>query len=239
MSALPAPNWDYKSNADYHLRQYKEPYRSTVSLIDYLKRTLDTSSVKRVLDMGCGGGANIHWLKQSFPDWEFTGLDFDEGALAVAREQNAHATFYQEDIMNMTEVVKEEPFDLVLCLQVVLASPFNLYEFIDLAAPLAKQDIVLTSLFSEEWFEQEAIRRDLKNDKEYLYRIDSLKRLEDHVKDKNLELSYEEIVIDTDLPKPEPLTLSTYTAKLENGERLQISPYILMPWYTVRLKKTG
>lgn len=227
----------YTSNLDYHLRQYKAPYRSTVSLIDFLKRNVDVKKIKRVLDMGCGGGANIHWLKQSFPEWEFTGIDFDPQAIDVAKKQNSHSTFFCEDILNLKHISASEPFDLVLSIQVILTAPFSLYEFLEIAAPLAQKNIIITSLFSNEYFEQDTIRRDLKKQTSYIYKIDSLKRLEDYLKDKSFDLNAEEIKIDQDLPKPEPLTLSTYTVRLENGDRMQISPYMLMPWYALNLTR--
>ncbi len=227
----------YTSNFDYHLRQYKTPYRSTVSLIEYLKNNIDTNDVKRVLDLGCGGGANIHWLKEAFPNWKFVGVDFDPKAVEVAQEQNPTETFFCEDILNLKDALESGPFDLVLSIQVVVTAPFSLYDFLDAALPLAGQHLVLTSLFSEEYFEQDTIRRDLKNNKTFIYKIDSLKRLEDFIEDKNVTLSSEATEIDVDLPKPDPLTLSTYTVKTEDGKRMQISPYMLMPWYTVKLSK--
>jgi len=40
---------------NYHLRQYKEMYRSTQSIIDFLKDKI-SQEVINVLDVGCGGG---------------------------------------------------------------------------------------------------------------------------------------------------------------------------------------
>lgn len=233
----PAEKLTYTSNADYHLRQYKAPYRSTVSLIEYIKRNLDTDKIKNVIDLGCGGGANIFWLKQAFPHWEFTGVDFDPEAIKVCRRQSPNEQFYCEDVLNLKDSIQNGPFDLLLSIQVIVTAPFSLYEFLDATLPIAKNDIVITSLFSEEYFEQDTIRRDLQKNKSYIYKIDSLKRLKDYLDPKKIDLSYEEVVIDVDLPKPQPLTLSTYTVKTAEGDRLQISPYMLMPWYMVHLKK--
>ncbi|GJL84793.1 MAG: hypothetical protein DHS20C02_05680 [Micavibrio sp.] len=237
MTQLAKEKISYTSNFDYHLRQYKTPYRSTVSLIEYLKSNIDTSKVKRVLDLGCGGGANIHWLKEAFPDWDFVGVDFDPKAVEVAQEQNPTEQFFCEDVLNMKDAIAGKPFDLVLCIQVVLTAPFSLYEFLDATLSLAEKNLILTSLFSEEYFEQDTTRRDLQKGTSYVYKIDSLKRLEDYIADKGVELSSEFTEIDVDLPKPEPLTLSTYTIKTDEGKRVQVSPYMLMPWYTVNLTK--
>jgi predicted RNA methylase len=227
----------YTADIDYHLRQYKTPYRSTVALIDFLKRRLDLTRIRRVLDLGCGGGANIHWLSQEFPMWEFTGVDFDPVAIEVCRQNNPTAELYCADIFKVNQMFQGSLFDLVLSIQVIETAPFDLYSFLDAALPLTKADLVLTSLFSEEYFEQETIRRDLKNNETCVYKIDSLKRLEDYTQSKDVGLAWEEFKIDQDLAKPKPLTLSTYTVTTADGERLQISPYMLMPWYAVHLKK--
>jgi len=46
--------WD-----NYHRRQYKEIYRSTLSIINFLKTKILQGDYS-VLDVGCGGGANIY-----------------------------------------------------------------------------------------------------------------------------------------------------------------------------------
>lgn len=227
----------YTSNFDYHLRQYETPYQSTLWLIDYLKRTVDTDAIKTVIDMGCGGGANIHWLKQAFPHWEFTGIDFDPEAVAVGKKQNPDEKFQCEDILNLSDGIKSQKYDLVLSIQVILTAPFDLYIFLDIAKPLAKKDIVITSLFSEDHFEQDTIRRDLKKGTSYCYKIDSLKRLEEFVEGQNITLSSDAIHPEKDIPKPDPLRLSTYTIRTKDDELIQVSPYMLMPWYAVHLEK--
>lgn len=48
---------------------------------------------------------------------------------------------------------------------------------------------------------------------------------------------YEKFDIDIDLPKPKGKEMGTYTVKTEDGERLQISGALLMPWYFVLAKR--
>ena len=42
--------------------------------------------------------------------------------------------------------------------------------------------------------------------------------------------------IDIDLPKPKKPKFGTYTIRTENGKRIQVSGYILMPWYNILIK---
>ena len=41
---------------EYHLKQFHEPYRSTVHLCNFVKRTIDVSFPYKVIGVGGGGG---------------------------------------------------------------------------------------------------------------------------------------------------------------------------------------
>lgn len=41
---------------EYHLKQFHEPYRSTMHLCNFVKRTIDVSFPYKAIDVGCGGG---------------------------------------------------------------------------------------------------------------------------------------------------------------------------------------
>jgi hypothetical protein len=43
--------------------------------------------------------------------------------------------------------------------------------------------------------------------------------------------------IDMDLPKPKKRLMTTYTEKLEDGHRLQVSGPLLMPWYFIAARR--
>ena len=52
----------------------------------YIFPTIDFSGCKRVLEVGCGVGAELQILHRRFPKAHLTGLDFSEAQLAKARE---------------------------------------------------------------------------------------------------------------------------------------------------------
>lgn len=68
-----------------------------------------------VLEVGCGGGAFCHKLKQYIPDIHITGLDFDKHHISFAREKaeklGLDCTFVEGDIGCMP--FADETFDLV------------------------------------------------------------------------------------------------------------------------------
>ncbi len=52
----------------------------------YIFPTIDFSGCARVLEVGCGVGAELQILRRRFPHSHLTGLDFSESQLAKARE---------------------------------------------------------------------------------------------------------------------------------------------------------
>ena len=52
----------------------------------YIFPTIDFSGCARVLEVGCGVGAELQILRRRFPQLHLTGLDFSEAQLAKARE---------------------------------------------------------------------------------------------------------------------------------------------------------
>jgi hypothetical protein len=53
-------------HADYHTRQFEEPYRSTVHLCSFVKSILGdgVEAPIRAIDIGCGGGGEY------IPSWK-------------------------------------------------------------------------------------------------------------------------------------------------------------------------
>ena len=52
---------------------------------------LQDGKFERILDIGCGGGANIQRMLKMFPESKVTGLDISDFALAMARDLNFDA----------------------------------------------------------------------------------------------------------------------------------------------------
>ena len=74
---------EVKHLEDYHLRQYKVPYRSTVMFHNWLRERV-TLDEQRILDMGCGAGANLHYFGCLHPKSKFIGIDYDLQILTSA-----------------------------------------------------------------------------------------------------------------------------------------------------------
>lgn len=65
------------------------PRPETAELIEHIEHSYRPAKGLRVLDIGTGSGCIAIALKQRHPDWDVTGLDISEKALAVAVENSA------------------------------------------------------------------------------------------------------------------------------------------------------
>lgn len=77
----------------------------------------DCPTPARVVDVGCGEGFTIEYLRARLPDLEFTGVDSDPDALTIATLRVGGAQFGQARIEDLP--FPDGGADLVLCLEVL------------------------------------------------------------------------------------------------------------------------
>ena len=66
------------------------------------------------------------------------------------------------------------------------------------------------------------------------YNIHSLIRFRKYLKELGYsKFEYVPFDIDIDLPRTDSLDIGTYTVRLEDGKRIQISGGMMMPWYFI------
>ena len=93
----------------------------------------------RVLDVGCGEGATLAWLKGIHPCTETVGIEFVDRAAAVARNVADHIVC--ADIERDPVEFPSDYFDLILCLDVLehLQDPWaTLRRLVNWLAPTGK-----------------------------------------------------------------------------------------------------
>jgi SAM-dependent methyltransferase len=91
----------YQSMKDYGAEAEK-----LIAIIHVYRR----STGNRLLDVACGTGLHLSYLKQQF---QVEGLDIDEGLLAIARQRDPGIPLHQAD---MTDFHLGHQFDVVTCL---------------------------------------------------------------------------------------------------------------------------
>lgn len=239
--------WIEKVNIEYHESQFKEPYRSTVAFCDWLEKIgyIERNSQLIIMDLCSGQGANTYYMAKRYPKSKFVGVDINSD---IVKKGN---TFFQSmgiknchlevgDIYNLDSKYVSK-FHGIVSYQTLSWLP----EFEEPMKAMTKLDpqwIGLTSLFYDGEIscaiEVKIYNTALELSKECFYNVYSLpiiKKL--FSKKKYLSFQFTPFEIDIDLPKPKKRVMGTYTKKLEDGHRLQISGPLLLPWYFIAAAK--
>lgn len=116
---------------------------------------------KRVLELGCGSGATLAWLKQTGHCDEIIGVEYSHDASAMARQQLDLIVEGNAEQLDFSELGR---FDLVLCLDVLehLRDPWLMLRRLrDLLTPTGQlivsipnirhHSVLMPLLFKGEW----------------------------------------------------------------------------------------
>ena len=109
----------YKTQAQKHkdsaLSTMEDPItrQKEVTLIqNFFKLPAIKKDGLTVLEIGCGNGYTLSHLSTLFPEYKFTGLDFSEDLLEIARSRNLkNVPFQQGDARNLQ--FEDESFDVI------------------------------------------------------------------------------------------------------------------------------
>lgn len=234
--------WDEGSNPDYHLRQFVSPYRSTVKFADFLegKGWLTPGSKAQILDVGAGMGANLAYFARRYPLSKFVGIDINpdlvkEGNRRLESLGITNAHLIEANLYKLVESGLGE-FDGLLCMQTLSWLPEHRHAIEAMAAVNAKW-MSISSLFYEG---EVSCRIEITDhtlamsDGPYrtFYNVYSLPDLTRTLEEFGYTgVSFIPFEIDCDLPRDPEGRMGTYTQKLEDGRRIQVSGPLLMPWY--------
>lgn len=239
--------WIEKVNMEYHERQFREPYRSTVAFCDWLEASgyLSSESEASILDVASGLGANLHYMGRRFPKCRFLGVDFNAEIVARGNaffQANGIANCRMEvgDLYHLDEAFVSA-FDGATFLQTLSWLP-EYQEPLRAIAGLGAGWIAMSSLFYDGpiacTIEAHIHDADHVPSRDSYYNVYSLP-----VVSRFLEgLGYgptqaRPFEIDIDLAPPADRGLGTHTETLASGRRLQISGPLLMPWHFVGARR--
>lgn len=233
----------------YFTRQFAEPYRSTVQFADWLAThgCLDPSREVSVLDLGSGMGAPMGYMAKRFSNMSFTGLELNndlcvEGnnILSALGIRNAH--ILQGDLYDLPKSLVGA-FDGVLSIQTLSWLP-DYREPIKRMIALNPKWIAITSLFYDGpvncriEVEDYSTPTEDKLYHESFYNIYSLPLVRSLFQEHGFkELHSLPFWIDKDIEKAPTGGMGTYTVRLKDERRLQISGPVLMSWYFIIAKK--
>jgi len=194
----------------------------------------------KVLDACCGGGEATYFLSQLQPQATFLGIDYHEVALEQARRQippSVNVKFETVDVNLLERVYGDKAFDLVVCMKTISWLP-SYEEAMKNIIAVARKHVFLSSLFYDGWIDFEIkVKEHAKRWADFSwYNIYSFPRFVEFCEQNGAKRVIDHgFAIGIDLPKPNnPDLMGTYTVRQPNGERLQISGALLMPWKIVQ-----
>lgn len=248
--------WSEDRHREYHLQQFREPYRSTVALAEFVREVASDErlEIRRALDVGCGAGAVTHFLARAHPGTSWIGVDAAEEYLEIGRRLIAslddikssvelrHADFY-----NLSHVLPPASFDLVLSVQTL--SWLESYEdaLIELVAMTRPGGVlVVTSLFTEFFVDVcsrvveypdgrfDAPRRAA------FYNVYCFDRFASIAHAAGATVVATRLFeIDVPLDPPENKLMGTHTRRIGDGRFLQFSGPLVLPWRFVALRRVA
>jgi len=238
--------WIENIDLNYHERQFDTPYQSTIAFCDWLEEIgyINKDSQFTVIDLASGQGANTYYLAQRYKKSKFIGIDINSELVLRGNkylQDKGIKNCYLEvgDIYRLEDKYISE-IDAIVSFQTLSWLP----EFKEPLAAMTKLKskwIALTSLFYDGPISCTINVTDydpkLYPIKESFYNIYSLPVVKEYMS----ELGYNHFEstpfeIGLDLPKPITKGRGTFTEKLENGRRLQISGPLLLPWNFIAVK---
>lgn len=90
-----------------------------LQFLNDIQKVVTGLRIKKILDIGCGEGHVVKFLKKGNKKFLITGIDISEKAIKQARKGLKDGKFLVGDIYQADRLVKENFFDLILVLEVL------------------------------------------------------------------------------------------------------------------------
>lgn len=232
-----------RSARAWHSDQYGEPKRSTVALREFAARVLaEEDPPTEVLDAATGAGANMLHLANLFPDAHWTGVDLAEELVQIGRKRldPQRFTVRQGDLNRLEETFGRERFDISFSIMVL--SWIDDYErAVRQMLAVTRKWLFIFNLFADTELDAFIrVRGRLPGPNEGMdafYNIYSLPRFAAYCRQLGVtEIVAEPFEIDLDIPRPDHGGMGTWTERMADGRRLQLSGPLTMPWWFVAVR---
>ena len=237
----------FKGNKDkeFNISEMRK-YMKTKQEIDKILERIISPVIKekklKILDACCGIGHVTNLLSNISNESDFVGVDQSEYVIKDAQElfkDKKNILFEVADIYEIKEKYKKK-FDVSISWKTISWLPYYdqmLKDLID----ITKNHIFLSSLFYEGDIDFEIKVREFKKESgqngfNRYYNVYSLPQFKKFVYSlgvKNIEVY--NFDIDIDILRPPIDQMGTYTVKLENSKKLQISGAVVMSWKIIRI----
>lgn len=224
------------------MKKYFNKKQEMDKLLDKLIIPFVAGKKLKILDAGCGIGHILYFLNQLSPESEFFGVD--QTSLYVKEAERLFGKMPNVSFVvgNVEDLPAKYPktFDVAISRAVISWLPYY-DDFVKALMAVTKKHIFISSLFYDGDIDFITQVRAFKTESgrgEFwaYYNVYSLPRFKRFLMSrgvKNITVNDFEIAID--LPKRSPDVMGTYTVKLSNGKRMQISGAVVMTWKWIRI----
>jgi 2-polyprenyl-3-methyl-5-hydroxy-6-metoxy-1,4-benzoquinol methylase len=127
-------NFPYHYIPSNHNNNFRQVYNvkwgyEYISYLEFILKSLKELNFNTLIDIGCGDGRFLHKATREYPDKDFTGIDYSERAITLARFINPEIKFIRGDIAD--NIVKEK-FDVATLIETLEhIPPKNIKDFIN------------------------------------------------------------------------------------------------------------
>jgi SAM-dependent methyltransferase len=214
--------------------------------LDKFLRTLMAPVIQgrdlRVLDAACGIGHLSQMVAEVSPGSSYLGVDQTPYLVEQARELwsgNERATFEQGDVCSLPTKYPKH-FDVTISWKTVSWLPY--YEdMVRALVDVTRGHVFLSSLFYDGDIDFEIKVREFRKESgrdgfSGYYNVYSYPRFREFVRSLGVKAVHaDDFAIGIDIPRGPVDQMGTYTERLEDGRRLQLSGVVLMAWKVVRI----
>lgn len=235
----------------------KEALRSVANMRRYVDRRQEldkrlmellapvmTAPEQTVLDAACGIGHLVGPIREVAPDCRYLGVDIAPHHVEEGRRVHAgdpRTAFRLGDVERLCGLAGA-PFDVVICWKALMAMP-DLEPALGSLLSVTGRHLFVASLFHAgdidfhiEVTEHATVRKGELG--RSAYNVYSLPRLQAATAQHGARAVHvHPFEIGVDLPRGDPDHMGTYTERLADGRRLQVSGALLMPWMVLRIDR--
>ena len=234
-------NYDKEFNIK-SMRKYLDNKQELDKFLEEIISPTITNKKLKIFDSCCGIGHISYLLSNISPESTFFGIDQSEYLIDVAKEiskNKKNLSFIVGDVSDFSNKLHKE-FDISINWKTLSWLPYYDQMIKDLVS-MTKKYIFISSLFYDGDIDFEIKVREFKKESgkerfNSFYNVYSLPRFKEFVFGlgiKNIEVYNFDINID--IPKPPIDQMGTYTIRLENSKKLQISGAVVMCWKVIRI----
>ena len=196
----------------------------------------------QIFDPTCGIGHILYFLSKISPNSSFFGIDQTPYLIEEAKKlcSKPNIKFDVDDVYDITEKYHKK-FDISVCWKTVSWLPYY-DEIMKSLFSVTKNYIFLSSLFYDGDIDFQIKAREYKkekgkNDFTLYYNVYSLPRFKKFVYELGAKsIDVYDFEINIDIPRSNVDYMGTYTEKLSDGKRLQISGAVVMFWKIIKIE---